>query len=36
MNPFYGWVSTASRLDPLRGDILQHKTMKKLEKSYKT
>ena len=22
MAPFYGWVSTASRLEPLRGDSL--------------
>ena len=36
MTPFYGWGSTASMLGPLRGGILQHTRMKKLEKNYKT
>ena len=26
MAPFYGWGSTASRLEPLRGDSLLYKT----------
>ena len=36
MTPFYEWSSTASNLEPLRGGILQHERMKKLEKISKT
>ena len=36
MAPFYGWGSTALRLEPLPGGSLKHKIMKKLEKSCKT
>ena len=31
MAPFYGWGSTASRLEPLRGDSLPFTTKKSLE-----
>ena len=36
MTPFHVWSSTASRLEPPCGDNLQHKRMKKMEKSCRT